>query len=175
MRRRNRRQNDEAEHRGARRATPTTTGTQHAARQQQSEPHALAHATAAAGEESTGRRSTRVTRSAQVHHSEATHLGTTTEPQREELGGTSSAALRRSPRHAHDAPTTFESRVSTTTGQPHSGGIQSAEKQHDDPTTEGGSTACAGPGQAVEARPPAPSPKMSAPSIFPTYLPPMYV
>ena len=53
--------------------------------------------------------------------------------------------------------------------------VSTSPRSHDDSITEGGSTACTGPGQAVEANPPAASPKMSAPSISPTYLPPMYV
>ena len=65
--------------------------------------------------------------------------------------------------------------IKKTKGTPHNEGSRSAEKQHGDATTEGSSTACTGPGQAVEASPPAASPKMSAPSISPTYLPPMYV
>ena len=95
----------------------------------------------------------------------------------------SGAAPRRSPRHAHEdtnnlgkisrpAPKVGRAMqlYQKTKGRPQSGGSRSAEKQHDVSITEGGSTACTGPGQAVEASPPAASPKMSAPSIFPTYL-----
>ena len=90
----------------------------------------------------------------------------------------SGATRRRSPRHAHEDTNNLgkiSRRHQKTKGGPHSGDSRSAEKQHDVSITEGGSTACTGPGQAVEASPPAASPKMSAPSISPTYLPPMYV
>jgi len=90
----------------------------------------------------------------------------------------SGAALRRSPRLAHEDTNNLgkiSMRHQKSTGKPQYGGTRSAAKQHGDPITEGGSTACTGPGQAVEANPPAASPKMSAPSISPTYLPPMYV